>query len=324
MDHWSPARFSIWTRRSPRTEKQEHELDGPNSRAWTHVTRRHFFGRTSTGIGVMALASLLNPQLFAADERDPKTGGLPGLPHFAPNGEAGHLPASIGRARRRSICSITSRSWTKYRRHRTARLHAQGPADHRHDLGPELACRLRRPSSSSSSMARPAPGSANCCRIRPRSSTTSRSSRPSTPTRSITIPAITFIQTGIQQPGRPSMGAWVSYGLGSENQNLPAFVVLISQAQRAESRISRCSRASGASGFLPSKYQGVRFRASGDPVLYLANPDGIDATVRARRCSTALQKLNRMHRTDIRRSGNRDAHRAVRDGVSHADRRCRI
>ena len=59
-------------------------------------------------------------------------------------------------------------------------------------------------------------------------------------------PAITFIQTGSQQPGRPSMGAWVSYGLGSENQNLPAFVVLISQAQRASTPTSRCSRGCGA------------------------------------------------------------------------------
>ena len=88
-------------------------------------------------------------------------------------------------------------------------------------------------------------------------------------------PAITFIQTGIQQPGRPSMGAWLSYGLGSENQNLPAFVVLISQASALNTDQPLFSRLWG-SGFLPSKYQGVQFRSGGDPVLYLSNPPGID------------------------------------------------
>ena len=74
------------------------------------------------------------------------------------------------------------------------------------------------------------------------------------------------------------MGAWVSYGLGSENQNLPAFVVLISQAN-ALNRDQPLFTRLWSNGFLPSKYQGVRFRASGDPVLFLANADGIDATL---------------------------------------------
>ena len=86
-------------------------------------------------------------------------------------------------------------------------------------------------------------------------------------------PAITFIQSGSQQPGRPSMGAWVSYGLGSENQNLPAFVVLLSQAQALNPDQPLFSRLWG-SGFLPSNHQGVQFRAGSDPVLYLHNPAG--------------------------------------------------
>src|SRR5207248_8729880 len=91
--------------------------------------------------------------------------------------------------------------------------------------------------------------------------------------------AITFLQTGFQQPGRPSMGAWVSYGLGSENQNLPAFVVLISQANALNPDQPLFSRLWG-SGFLPSRYQGVKFRSSGDPVLYLSNPPGVSSTIR--------------------------------------------
>jgi hypothetical protein len=105
-------------------------------------------------------------------------------------------------------------------------------------------------------------------------------------------PAITFIQTGFQQPGRPSMGSWVSYGLGSDNQNLPAFVVLISQANALNPDQPLFSRLWGT-GFLPSKYQGVKFRSSGDPVLYLSNPPGISPTTR-RRMLDGIAKLNGM------------------------------
>jgi hypothetical protein len=106
-------------------------------------------------------------------------------------------------------------------------------------------------------------------------------------------PAITFIQTGSQQPGRPSFGAWVTYGLGSENENLPGFVVLIAQSSAINTDQPLFSRLWG-NGFLPSKYQGVNFRASGDPVLYLSNPPGIDAATR-RRMLDGIGKLNQMN-----------------------------
>jgi hypothetical protein len=88
-------------------------------------------------------------------------------------------------------------------------------------------------------------------------------------------PAITFIQTGSQLPGRPSLGSWVDYGLGSENQNLPGFVVLNSLPSNGMPDQGLLSRLWGA-GFLPSRYQGVQFRSGPDPVLYLSNPPGID------------------------------------------------
>jgi uncharacterized protein DUF1501 len=105
-------------------------------------------------------------------------------------------------------------------------------------------------------------------------------------------PAITFIQTGFQQPGRPSMGAWLSYGLGNENQNLPAFVVLLSQAQALNTDQPLFSRLWG-SGFLPSSYQGVRFRAGAAPVLYLEDPPGVRKTSR-RQMLDAVTKLDAM------------------------------
>jgi hypothetical protein len=102
-------------------------------------------------------------------------------------------------------------------------------------------------------------------------------------------PAITFINTGTQQLGKPSMGAWLSYGLGCETQNLPAYVVLISKANRPNMQ-PLFARLWG-SGFLPSSHQGVRFRAGKDPVLYLNNPPGVTPD-RRRSMLDSLAALN--------------------------------
>ncbi len=103
-------------------------------------------------------------------------------------------------------------------------------------------------------------------------------------------PAITFLQTGNQQPGRPSIGSWVSYGLGSDNNNLPTFIVLVSKnAQKDQPLYARL----WGNGFLPSKYQGVQFRAGKDPVLYLNNPEGYDGMDRKEMLGY-LSKLNQL------------------------------
>ena len=104
-------------------------------------------------------------------------------------------------------------------------------------------------------------------------------------------PAVTFMQTGHQIPGRPSFGAWLSYGLGSDNRNLPAFVVLLSNGSASRPTDPLHTRLWG-SGFLPTNHQGVAFRSSGDPVLYLSNPPGINADGR-RRLLDGLATLNR-------------------------------
>lgn len=106
-------------------------------------------------------------------------------------------------------------------------------------------------------------------------------------------PAITFCQTGAQIAGRPSIGSWLSYGLGTENQDLPAFVVLISQGSGNKGDQPLYDRLWG-SGFLPSKYQGVKFRSTGDPVLFLSNPKDIDATTR-REMLDDVAVLNRLN-----------------------------
>ncbi len=110
-------------------------------------------------------------------------------------------------------------------------------------------------------------------------------------------PAITYICTGDQLPGKASLGAWLSYGLGTENENLPAFMVMTASwtgRQQAQALYNRL----WGSGFLPSKYQGVALRSSGDKVLFLSNPDGIDAHVRRRMLDT-LGRLNANTATEL-------------------------
>ena len=103
-------------------------------------------------------------------------------------------------------------------------------------------------------------------------------------------PAITFFMTGSQQAGRPSMGSWLSYGLGSENGNLPAFVVMTSIGTGRPNDQPLYDRLWG-SGFIPSRHQGVKFRAGSDPVLYLSNPPGFEQDDRRRMLDT-LAKMN--------------------------------
>src|SRR5204862_2975960 len=108
-------------------------------------------------------------------------------------------------------------------------------------------------------------------------------------------PAITFFQTGSQQAGRPSMGSWISYGLGSLNENLPGFVVLISRNATSDQPLY--ARLWG-NGFLPSVHQGVQFRSGKDPVLYLNNPPGVTSESR-RNMLDRLAELHHLQYQDL-------------------------
>jgi len=255
------------------------------------ITRRHFFARTSTGIGIAALASLMDPRLLADNTAvDPQTGGLAGLPHFAPkakrviylhqsgapsqidlfdykpklaNQQGAELPGSVRMGQR--ITGMTSgqsslpvaSSIFKFAQHGETGTWLSELLPHHGKIVDDI------------------------CLIKTLNTEAINHD-----------PAITFIQTGSQQPGRASLGSWVSYGLGSENQNLPAFVVLISQANALNVDQPLFSRLWG-SGFLPSNHQGVRFRAGSDPVLYLADPPGVDKGTR-RHMLDAIASLNHM------------------------------
>ena len=111
-------------------------------------------------------------------------------------------------------------------------------------------------------------------------------------------PAITFFQSGSQIAGRPSMGAWIHYGLGSDNEDLPAFVVLITPGKVDQPLYARL----WGSGFLPSDHQGVQFRSGKEPVLYLANPDGVSGESRR----LLLDRLRDLHAHAAEQLGDRE------------------
>jgi hypothetical protein len=259
------------------------------------LTRRHFFGRSAVGLGTAALASLLNPGLFAAkpqaaSSNPQSTGGLPGLPHFRPrarrviylfqSGAPSQLDLfdykpALGRLRGAELPDSVRRG---------QRLTGMTATQESFPIAPS-GFRFARHGASGAWVSELLPHTARAadelCFVK------------SVHTEAINHdPAITFIQTGAQLAGRPSMGAWVSYGLGSETRDLPAFVVLVSVGTGLPADQPLYDRLWG-SGFLPSRYQGIRFRSGGDPVLYLSNPEGLDARTR-RRMLDDLARLNRM------------------------------
>jgi hypothetical protein len=251
-------------------------------------TRRQFFGRA--GLGLAALASLLDRDLRAAPESPAEAGGLPGLPHFAPKAKrviylfqsgapsqmdlfdykpklndlrGTELPDSIRKGQR--LTGMTSRqesfpvapSKYKFSQHGKSGAWLSELLPHTAGVADEL------------------------CFVK------------SMFTEAINHdPAVTFFQTGAQLAGRPSIGSWLSYGLGSVNQDLPAFVAMVSQGTGNPNDQPLYDRLWG-SGFLPTKYQGVKFRSVGEPVLYLTNPPGQDDSTR-RRMLDDLAKLNRL------------------------------
>jgi hypothetical protein len=251
-------------------------------------TRRYFFGRTATGIGIAALACLLDGDLKAA-----VAGGLDGLPHHKPTAkrviylfqsggpsqmelfdykprlnefQGTDLPESIRKGQRLTQMSATQSSFPI--------VPSRFAFERRGDSGAWVSELLPHTAKIADQL------------------TFIKSMN----TEAINHdPAATMIQTGSQIAGRPSIGSWVSYGIGSETQDLPAFVVMISPGQGTGGQ-PLYDRLWG-SGFLPSKFQGVKFRSVGDPVLYLSNPAGFGSEQR-REFLDALGELNRMKLED--------------------------
>jgi uncharacterized protein (DUF1501 family) len=241
------------------------------------LSRRAFLSRTSQGLGAAALTSLLSAQdstpLPAKAKRIIylfQSGGPPQMDLFDPKPQLDkfhgqEVPASIFNGQRKTGMTAGQTSFPVARSTFNFKQVGQSGQSLNSDLLPHL-----------SSVAD------DISVIR------------SMHTEAINHdPAITFFQTGFQLAGRPSIGSWLSYGLGSENSNLPAFVAMTSN-RSGQALYDRL----WGSGFLPSKHQGVRFRSGKDPVLYLNNPDGINSDLR-RKTLDHLGDLNRIHHQEF-------------------------
>ncbi len=261
----------------------------------SYISRRKFLSKTAMGLGAMALGSLVNP-LSARNTtltNDPLKGIL-GQPHFHPKVKriiylfqsggpsqlelydykpklrelhGQQLPDSVRQGQRLTGMSAGQSSFPMVGSHYDFAQYGQSGswiselAPHTAGIADEL------------------------CFIK------------SMHTEAINHdPAITFFQTGSQQPGRPSMGSWLSYGLGTDNENLPAFIVLISKNAGGQPLYARL----WGNGFLPSIHQGVQFRSGKDPVLFLNDPQGFDRSDR----SQMLYYLSQLQELQLARTGD--------------------
>ncbi|MEM9328928.1 MAG: DUF1501 domain-containing protein [Bacteroidota bacterium] len=247
------------------------------------MDRRQFLSKTSLGLGALALGSLISPEAKAMS--DPSGLGLPGLPHFAPKAKrvvylfqsggpsqfetydykpklrdlfGSELPESVRGGQRLTGMSAQQTSLPiapslyEFQQYGESRAWVSDLMPHTAKIVDDL------------------------CFVK------------SLYTEQINHdPAITFFQTGHQLAGRPSIGAWLSYGLGSDNQNLPTFIVLVSKKGGGQPLYARL----WGNGFLPTEHQGVQFRSGKDPVLYLNNPEHYDGEDRSRMLDY-LKELN--------------------------------
>ena len=243
-------------------------------------SRRRFLTHTSAGLGGAALASLFNPALSAAPT------GLAALPHFAPKAKRVIYLFMSGGPSHIDLFDPKPK---------LAEMHGQElPASVRGQQRVTLMTRNQGKflvAASQFKFAKHGKSGQELCELLPN---IGRISDRIAIIRSMHTepinhdPAVNFIQTGSGVAGRPTIGSWVSYGLGSENKNLPEFIVLLSGGG-GQPVVPRY----WTNGFLPGKYQGVQFRSKGDPVLYLSNPPGIDGENR-KQLIDGINELNRL------------------------------
>ncbi len=256
-------------------------------------TRRQFFGRTATGIGSVALASLLSKEGFAASST--RVGGLPELPHYAStaknviylfqNGAPTHVDTFDWKPQLKALHGQPiPDSYIGGKRFSTM----TGKADGKLVLAPVEPFQQYGECGAwvSNLMPYTAKVVDQLCFVK------------SMHTDAVNhAPAISLLLSGAQIPGRPTLGAWLAYGLGNETESLPTFVVMTSV-----SKGTSCGQIFydfyWGSGFLPSRFQGVKFRSGGDPVLYLSSPNGVSRESRRAWLDT-INQINELHRSEF-------------------------
>ncbi len=258
------------------------------------ITRRQLFNQARNGIGVAALASLLGPMAFASPiptTQKPQSLGLPGLPHFTPKAKRAIYLFQSGGPSHIDLFDYKPNLNT---------MHGQPLPDSVRGTQRVTGMTSGQKEFLVNAPIQPFQQHGKCGRwvgdLLPYTAkiVDDIAILKAVNTEAINHdPGITYINTGSQQVGHASLGAWLSYGLGSENENLPAYMVLISQGTGKNPGQPIFSRLWG-SGYLPSKHQGVRLRSGADPVMHLNNPEGIDDHMRRDQLDD-LAALNAQH-----------------------------
>ena len=250
-------------------------------------TRRQFFARGARGLGTMALASLMQRDAAIAAP----TLGLPGLPHFPPTAKRAIYLHLVGAPPQMDLFDYKPGMKDWYDKdlpesiRKGQRLTTMTSGQSRFPIAPSIF-KFNQHGQSGAWISELLPWTAKMV--------DEMAIVRSLHTEAINHePAITFIQTGQQVAGRPCAGAWISYGLGSDNQDLPAFVVLNASHSHPKAGVQAISAKLWSSGFLSAKYAGVALRSGQDPVLFLNNPAGVPTEVR-RRMLDALGEMNQI------------------------------
>jgi hypothetical protein len=253
------------------------------------MTRRTFFRAGGTGIGIAALATLLGEDLWAQQTGSEAIGGLAGLPHFAPKakrliylfmpGAPSHIDLFDYKPKLKDLSGTELPESVRQGQRLTGMTASQSTL-------PIIASKYSFAQYGQAGMwlsellPYTAKAADDICFVKSIWSEQINHD-----------PGQTFMMTGFHLPGRPSIGSWVSYALGSENRDLPAFVAMVSIG-KGGSGAPILERQWG-SGFLPTQYAGVKFRSAADPVLYLSNPEGLEGEKR-RRFLDDLAALNQI------------------------------
>ena len=263
----------------------------PEDEAVLAETRRQFSGRGAKGLGSLALCSLLAGQQARAETNKPAVGGLPGLPHFAPKAKRAIYLHMLGAPPQLETFDYKPDLGKMFDKdlpesiRSGQRLTTMTAGQTRFPIAPSVF-KFEQYGKSGAWVSELLPHTAkivdDIAIIRTLHTDAINHE-----------PAITFLQTGFMIAGKPCIGSWLAYGLGSMNQSLPTFVVLNATHSNPKANVQAISARLWSAGFLSGQYSGVALRSGGDPVLYINNPDGVPAKIR-RRMLDALGELNQL------------------------------
>jgi uncharacterized protein (DUF1501 family) len=276
-------------------EKQPVYID-PSDEAVLAETRRQFFGRGARGLGSLALLSLLAEQATAKPTEPAGVGGLPGLPHFAPKAKRAIYLHMLGAPPQIETFDYKPglKEWFDKDLPESIRagqrLTTMTASQTRFPIAPSVF-KFQQYGKSGAWISELLPYTAKMADdiaiIRTLHTDAINHE-----------PAVTFLQTGFMIAGKPCIGSWLAYGLGSMNQSLPTFVVLNATHSNPKANVQAISARLWSAGFLSGQYSGVALRSGGDPVLYINNPDGVPVKIR-RRMLDALGELNEIQNAKI-------------------------